>query len=159
MIKTRYSDFTPEEIEYTIKLLNRKTPLPIIRKKTKLSHNEILSIIKKNNLPYEKEQLPIYTINDKAIIISSDNHKGNRLENKLYEQLIISYARSHNIRTIINCGDEIQAQIPPLRYGLNGQTNAYLSAYPGKNIVTLLLGGNHELRAIEKNPEIYNVLI
>lgn len=33
MIKTKFSDFTPEEIEYAIKLLNARIPMPVIRKK------------------------------------------------------------------------------------------------------------------------------
>ena len=158
MIKTKYSDFTNEEIDYVLKLLKRNTPIIKIKKKAKLSHNEILAIMKKNNVPVLPEQLFSYSINDDTIIITSDNHKGSKYENKKYESLIYDYARSHNIRNIINCGDETQANIEPIRYNLSSQTGAYLSSYPGKSLTTYLLGGNHELRAIEENPNFYESL-
>lgn len=159
MIKTKFSDFKPNEIEYTLKLLKRNTPLPIIRKKTNLSHNEILAIIARNCLPYEKEQLPVYSINDDKIIITSDNHKGSVYENKRYEKLIYKYARENYIRTIINCGDEFQSDIEPLKYGIEEQTKAFLASYPSKNITTLFLAGNHERHAIVRNPELYSYII
>ncbi len=158
MIKTKFSDFTKEEKEYAIKLLNAHKPMPDIRKKTRLSHNEILALIVKYNLPYTIDQLPVLSINDEKVIITSDNHKGNRYENKRYEKLIQYYARRNNIKTIINCGDELQSDIDPFVYGINGQTKAYLSAYPGKNITTIFLAGNHEYNAIEKDPEVYDIL-
>lgn len=157
-IRTKYGDITPAEKDYALELLHKKVPIKEVARLTGLNHNEVLSICFNNGIIVRKNQLPFCRLKDREILIYSDFHSGGRYERPTYKNKIKQYAKEHNIRTLINCGDEFQSNIEPFYHDVRWQTNAAKMARVEKHLTTYLVGGNHDYDAIIKNPELGEII-
>ena len=82
--------------------------------KTKLSRQEIISILLDSNIKIKEEDIFLNNIKDNKIIIISDTHIGSELENISYIDLVYEFATKNNIKKIIHCGDLFQSNIKPV---------------------------------------------
>jgi len=157
-IRTKYDDITLAEIEYVLELLRNKKPIKEVARLTGLNHNEVLSICFNKGIMVRKNQLPFCRLEDREILIYSDFHSGGIYERPTYKTKIKEYAEEHNIRTLINCGDEFQSNIEPFYHDVRWQTNVAKMARVEKHLTTYLVGGNHDYDAITKNPELGEII-
>lgn len=157
-IRTKYDDITLAEIEYVLELLRNKKPIKEVARLTGLNHNEVLSICFNKGIMVRKNQLPFCRLKDREILIYSDYHSGGEFERRTYKNKMKQYAEKHNIRTLINCGDEFQSDIKPFFHDVRWQTNVAKMARVEKHLTTYLVGGNHDYDAIIKKPELGEII-
>ena len=157
MVKSSIHDFKEKDIDYVKKLIRSKTPVNIIRKKTRLDYNDILFLIKENNLTINNRELAQYSINDSRFLVIADNHLGSKYEYRKYVDIVYNYAVVNNIRVILHAGDAIQGIIEPNKYDLYKQVDYFVRFYPrAESITTYMLCGNHEFRSFKYNDEAFN---
>lgn len=130
--------------------------------KTKLSRQEIISILLDSNIKIKEEDIFSNNIKDNKIIIISDTHIGSELENISYIDLVYEFATKNNINKIIHCGDLFQSNIKPVsKHFVNQekQIEHFIKEYPySRNITTYITYGNHDLHLFNRIENGLNLL-
>lgn len=137
-------------------------PLKELIHKTKLTRQEIISVLLDGNISPNKEDIISKTIKDNKIIIISDTHIGSELENLSYLDLVYDFAIKNNITKILHGGDLLQSNIKPVSkeyFEKEKQLEHFIQTYPySKRITTYVTYGNHDLHLLSRLENGINIL-